>query len=197
LGATGEWGGSGMRCRGGGLLLGHRQQCLLATGWCPVRCAVMRPYRSSRAQRRSTLGHPHAVALRFVCCDQLATGLAPVAVRPCWGHELKADFSLDSFVLRDFSATEAALGVTMLAYNWMSVFRHAVMRQTCITRWPRCTTRCWQWRPSGITRKSNQIGQRCVLPWPASGGIGSRDCGPTPATSDPQTACNLLPDNLG
>jgi hypothetical protein len=29
--------------------------------------------------------------------------------------ELKADFGLDSFVLRDFWATEAALGVTMLS----------------------------------------------------------------------------------
>ena len=44
--------------------------------------------------------------------------------------ELKADFGLDSFVLRDFWATEAALGVTMLAYHLMSVFRHAVMRQS-------------------------------------------------------------------
>ena len=43
--------------------------------------------------------------------------------------ELKADFGLDSFVLRDFWATEAALGVSMLAYNLMSVFRHTVMRQ--------------------------------------------------------------------
>jgi len=43
--------------------------------------------------------------------------------------ELKADFGLGSFCLRDFWATEAALGVTMLAYNLMSVFRHAVMRQ--------------------------------------------------------------------
>jgi len=43
--------------------------------------------------------------------------------------ELKADFGLDSFVLRDFWATEAALGVAMLAYNLMSVFRQAVMRQ--------------------------------------------------------------------
>ena len=43
--------------------------------------------------------------------------------------ELKADFGLDSFVLRDFWATEAALGVTMLSYNLMSVFRHAVLRQ--------------------------------------------------------------------
>ena len=43
--------------------------------------------------------------------------------------ELKADFGLGSFVLRDFWAAEAALGVTMLAYNLMSVFRHTVMRQ--------------------------------------------------------------------
>ena len=43
--------------------------------------------------------------------------------------ELKMDFSLDSFALREFWATEGALGVTMLAYNLMSVFRHAVMRQ--------------------------------------------------------------------
>lgn len=32
-------------------------------------------------------------------------------------------------MLRSFWATEAALGVTMLAYNLMSVFRHTVMRQ--------------------------------------------------------------------
>ena len=42
---------------------------------------------------------------------------------------MKADFGLDSFVLREFWATEAALGVAMLACNLMSVFRHAVMRQ--------------------------------------------------------------------
>ena len=42
--------------------------------------------------------------------------------------ELKADFGLDSFVLRDFWASEAALGVSMLSYNLISVFRHAVMR---------------------------------------------------------------------
>lgn len=42
--------------------------------------------------------------------------------------ELKTDFGLGSFVLRDFWATEAALGVAMLSYNLMSVFRHTVMR---------------------------------------------------------------------
>ena len=43
--------------------------------------------------------------------------------------ELKYDFGLDSFVLRKFWATEAALSIVMLAYNLMSVFRHAVIRQ--------------------------------------------------------------------
>jgi hypothetical protein len=42
--------------------------------------------------------------------------------------ELKADFGLDAFSLKDFWATEAALGFTMLAYNLMSLFRQAVMR---------------------------------------------------------------------
>ena len=37
-----------------------------------------------------TLGRPHAVALRFARRDQLATGLAPVGVRPCWAHNEKA-----------------------------------------------------------------------------------------------------------
>jgi len=43
--------------------------------------------------------------------------------------ELKYDFGLDSLVLRQFWATEAALSVVMLAYNLMSVFRHAVIRR--------------------------------------------------------------------
>jgi hypothetical protein len=43
--------------------------------------------------------------------------------------ELKYDFGLDSFVMRKFWATEAALSVVMLAYNFMSVFRQAVIRQ--------------------------------------------------------------------
>src|SRR5919108_3296924 len=36
-----------------------------------------------------TLGRPHAVALRFAHCDQLAAGLAPAGVRPCWAHPMK------------------------------------------------------------------------------------------------------------
>lgn len=42
--------------------------------------------------------------------------------------ELKNDFGLDAFNMNDFWATEAALGFTMLAYNLMSLFRQAVMR---------------------------------------------------------------------
>ena len=42
--------------------------------------------------------------------------------------ELKADFGLDSFNMEQFWATEAALGMTMPAYNLMSLFRQAVMR---------------------------------------------------------------------
>lgn len=56
--------------------------------------------------------------------------------RTYWGRadcenrikELKADFGLDAFNLRDFWATEAALGFAMLAYNLMSLFRQAVLR---------------------------------------------------------------------
>jgi hypothetical protein len=36
-----------------------------------------------------TLGHPHAVALHFAHCDQLAAGLAPAGVHPCWAHTKK------------------------------------------------------------------------------------------------------------
>ena len=43
--------------------------------------------------------------------------------------ELKYDFGLDSFVMRNFWATEAALSVVMLAYNLMSLFRQAFIRR--------------------------------------------------------------------
>jgi len=42
--------------------------------------------------------------------------------------ELKADFGLDAFNMREFWATEAALSFAMLAYNLMSLFRQTVMR---------------------------------------------------------------------
>ncbi|MEO6421963.1 MAG: transposase [Candidatus Nitrotoga sp.] len=41
--------------------------------------------------------------------------------------EHKADFGLDSFNVKDYYATEAALGFAMLAYNLMSLFRQAVL----------------------------------------------------------------------
>src|SRR6266702_6758785 len=37
-----------------------------------------------------TLGHPRAVALRFVRCGQLTRGLSPPRSRPCWAHIKKA-----------------------------------------------------------------------------------------------------------
>jgi hypothetical protein len=43
--------------------------------------------------------------------------------------QLKVDFGVDSFCLRDFWATEAALPVSMLTYNLMIVFRQAVILQ--------------------------------------------------------------------
>ena len=42
--------------------------------------------------------------------------------------ELKADFGLESFNLRELWATEAALTTTMLAYNLMSLFRQSTLR---------------------------------------------------------------------
>ena len=41
--------------------------------------------------------------------------------------ELKADFGLDSFNLKSFQGTEAALTVAMLAYNLMALFRQFVL----------------------------------------------------------------------
>src|SRR2546422_3401616 len=41
-----------------------------------------------------TLGRPHAVALHFVCCDQLTAGLSPPAARPSSAPQKKAPFGL-------------------------------------------------------------------------------------------------------
>ena len=37
----------------------------------------------------SALGRSHAVAFHFAHCDQLAAGLAPAGMRPCWAHHKK------------------------------------------------------------------------------------------------------------
>lgn len=47
--------------------------------------------------------------------------------------ELKYDFGGESFSLRDFWATEAALLTVMLAYNLMSLFRQAILRSDAVS----------------------------------------------------------------
>ena len=50
--------------------------------------------------------------------------------------ELKYDFGADSFNLKDFWATEAALLTVMLAYNLMSLFRQGVLRSDAVSNKP-------------------------------------------------------------
>lgn len=50
--------------------------------------------------------------------------------------ELKYDFGGESFNLRDFWATEAALLTVMLVYNLMSLFRQAVLRSDVVSGKP-------------------------------------------------------------
>jgi hypothetical protein len=44
--------------------------------------------------------------------------------------ELKYDFGADSFCMREFWATEACMNMVMTAYNLMSLFRQAALRNT-------------------------------------------------------------------
>ena len=46
--------------------------------------------------------------------------------------ELKYDFAADSFNMKDFWATEAALNVVMLAYNLMSLFRQVLLKTSLV-----------------------------------------------------------------
>ena len=46
--------------------------------------------------------------------------------------ELKYDFAADSFNMKDFWATEAALNVVMLAYNLMSLFRQILLKTSIV-----------------------------------------------------------------
>lgn len=50
--------------------------------------------------------------------------------------ELKYDFGGESFNLKDFWATEAALLTVMLAYNLMSLFRQGVLRSDAVSGKP-------------------------------------------------------------
>ncbi|MEQ1600971.1 MAG: transposase [Methylophilaceae bacterium] len=46
--------------------------------------------------------------------------------------ELKYDFAADSFNMKDFWATEAALNTVMLAYNLMSLLRQALLKTSTV-----------------------------------------------------------------
>ena len=50
--------------------------------------------------------------------------------------ELKYDFAADSFNMKDFWATEAALNVVMLAYNLMSLFRQVLLKTSLVRSSP-------------------------------------------------------------
>ncbi len=50
--------------------------------------------------------------------------------------ELKYDFGGESFNLKDFWATEAALLTVMLTYNLMSLFRQGVLRSDAVSGKP-------------------------------------------------------------
>ena len=41
--------------------------------------------------------------------------------------EIKYDFAFDHFVLKDFWASEAAMNFVIMAYNLISLFRHALI----------------------------------------------------------------------
>jgi IS4 transposase len=65
--------------------------------------------------------------------------------------ELKYDFGADSFNMKDFWATEAALNTVMLAYNLMSLFRQVLVKSAVLKkgvsvpiapRYRRCATSC-------------------------------------------------------
>ncbi len=56
-----------------------------------------------------TLGHPHAVALHFVRCDQLTAGLSPAGMRPCWAHKYKKTRRMAGFLQTGINRTYSSL----------------------------------------------------------------------------------------
>jgi hypothetical protein len=48
--------------------------------------------------------------------------------------ELKYDFGADSFNMKDFWATEAALNTVMIAYNLMSLFRQVLVKSEVVKK---------------------------------------------------------------
>ena len=66
-----------------------------------------------------TLGRPYAVVLHFAHCDQLAAGLSPAGVRPCWAHmkRLPIKESLNQKISRQktLSSPEVGSGALFIA----------------------------------------------------------------------------------
>ena len=106
-----------------------------------------------RAIRRSTR-HAAYIAYEFTHFTSALQQFAGEVWRTYRGRadcenrikELKADFGLESFNLRDFWATEAALTATMLAYNLMSLFRMPEGNASAASR--SCIARRQAWRGS-------------------------------------------------
>ena len=57
--------------------------------------------------------------------------------------ELKYDFGFDSFNLKDFWSTEAALNFVMLAYNLVSLFKQAILQQKKMLQMKTLRYRCF------------------------------------------------------
>ncbi len=69
--------------------------------------------------------------------------------------EIKQDFGFDSFNLKDFAATEAALNFTIIAYNIMALFKQAILKTE---QMPQLKTLHYKIFAIGgyITKKGNQ-----------------------------------------
>ena len=73
----------------------------------------------------STVDYSSAVALHFAHCGQLATGLSPAGVRPCWAHKVKSHLEVTLFVQQNFPGTPPVPG-TFSAHTSPSV-RHPLV----------------------------------------------------------------------
>jgi len=64
----------------------HRPLTLLGSAFYAIRVPRLMIYDSCFL---STVDYSSAVALHFARCGQLAAGLSPAGVRPCWAHNEK------------------------------------------------------------------------------------------------------------
>jgi hypothetical protein len=72
--------------------------------------------------------------------------------------ELKYDFAVDSFNVKEFYATEATLNFVMMAYNLLSLFRQLVLRGTT-----QSTLKTLRYRVFGIGAYTIQNGNHRIL----------------------------------